>query len=63
MVQCFVARSDSTARFLIRCEAHEFIHGRAIVAAEHPAEEDAAYSVKQFVLVKFSSGVPATEPR
>ena len=51
-IQCFVARSDSTARFSIRGEAHEFIHGRALVAAEHPAEEDAAYNVKQFVLVK-----------
>ena len=42
-IQCFVARSDSTtARFSIRGEAHEFIHGRALVAAERPAEEDAA---------------------
>ena len=52
MVQCFIACSDSTARFSIHGEAHEFIHGRALVAAEHPAEEDAAYNVKQFVLVK-----------
>ena len=41
-IQCFVARSDSTARFSIRGEVHEFIHGRALVAAERPAEEDAA---------------------
>ena len=51
-VHCFVARSDSTAKFSIRGEAHEFIYGRALVAAEYPAKKDAAYNVKQFVLVK-----------
>ena len=65
-MHCFVARSDSTAKFSIRGEAHEFIYGRALVAAEYPAKKDAAYNVKQFSCPgqKFSSGVPArTEPR
>ena len=56
MVSIYSALLCSTLRLYSQVsicgEAHEFIYGRALVAAEHPAKKDAAYNVKQFVLVK-----------